>query len=302
MRKITAASLCCMVLVGLTGCFDGDPIANSGTSGSEAIVVGSQDYYSNEIIAEIYAQALESEGFTVARSYRIGQREAYLPEIVQGGIDVFPEYTGNLLQYWDSDTDARDEQDVYAQLQSVVPDGLTVLDDAKATDQDAYAVTADFAQEHGVNSIDDLAGLDGLVLGGNSELETRPYGPDGLKRYYGVDVVFRPIEDSAGPLTMKALRDGDINLVKVNTASPDIASQNLVVLDDSEHMLLASHVVPLVSDDLPQKARVVLNRVQAALDDEGLIAMNDQSVNKEQNAVDIAGQWLTDIALGEVSQ
>ncbi|MFZ2963395.1 MAG: glycine betaine ABC transporter substrate-binding protein, partial [Rhodoglobus sp.] len=66
----------------LSGCAAGDPL-DPGTDGGDAetIVIGSQAYYSNEIIAEIYAQALENAGFTVERDFSIGQRDAYLPAL-----------------------------------------------------------------------------------------------------------------------------------------------------------------------------------------------------------------------------
>src|SRR5688572_10048560 len=79
----------------LSGCAAGDPLDSGDTGGgeSETIVIGSQAYYSNEIIAEIYAQALENAGFTVQRDFSIGQRDAYLPSLEDGEIDLFPEYT-----------------------------------------------------------------------------------------------------------------------------------------------------------------------------------------------------------------
>ncbi len=92
----------------LAGCTTGDPLApeETGDGGNgETIVVGSQAYYSNEIIAEIYAQALENAGFTVERQFQIGQRDAYIPELEAGDVDLFPEYTGNLLQFYDPDDD-----------------------------------------------------------------------------------------------------------------------------------------------------------------------------------------------------
>ncbi len=94
----------------------------------ETIVIGSQAYYSNEIIAEIYAQALENAGFAVEREFQIGQRDAYLPALESGEVDLFPEYTGNLLQFYDPDTTATTSDDVYAALQDALPDGLAVLD------------------------------------------------------------------------------------------------------------------------------------------------------------------------------
>ena len=170
----------------LTGCATSDPLAeDSGGSGAagETIVIGSQDYYSNEIIAESYAQALEAGGYTVDRQFRIGQREAYLPELEAGSIDLFPEYTGNLLQYWTPETKARLSEPVYEELQTTTPDGLRVLAQSPATDQDAYTVTRDFAQEWDLSTIADLAKVDvPLTLGANSEAETRPYRAQRARR------------------------------------------------------------------------------------------------------------------------
>src|SRR5690606_26218649 len=97
-----------------------------------------------------YAQALEAGGYTVDRQLRIGQREVYMPEIEAGSIDVFPEYTGNLLQYFDSEASATESEDVYAALGEALPDGLRVLEQSSASDQDSYVVTSEFADEHGL--------------------------------------------------------------------------------------------------------------------------------------------------------
>lgn len=283
----------------LVACSSADPLDNSGGSdGGSALVVGSQDYYSNEIIAEIYAQALEAGGYDVDRQMRIGQREVYMPEIEDGKIDVFPEYTGNLLQYLDADATATESQAVYDALAEAMPDGMRVLEQSSASDQDSYVVTKSFADENGLTSIADLAGIDGLTLGGNSELEVRPYGPEGLKSVYGVDVAFTPIEDSGGPLTVKALRDDQVQLVDLYSADPALASGDLVTLEDPEGLFLASQVVPVVSDAVDDDAAAIINKVSAALTAEDLVALNAQSVDDESPAATIAEGWLADNDLG----
>ena len=256
--------------------------------------MGSQDFYENEIVAEAYAQALEAGGYSVERDFRIGQREVYMPEIEAGKVDVFPEYTGNLLQYYDEDTQATESQDVYNALAGALPKGLRVLDQADATDADSYVVTKAFADEHNVSSIGDLASIEGLVLAGNSELEQRPYGPEGLKSVYGVEIAqFKPVEDSGGPLTVKALRDGDATVVDLYSSTPELASGDLVVLDDPKGLFLASHVVPVVSDNVDEGAAAIIDKVSAALSPEKLVWMNDQSVNVVRPAADIAEDFLT---------
>ncbi|GAA1525193.1 ABC transporter substrate-binding protein [Agromyces terreus] len=299
-RLVALAAVAVGATVALAGCSSGDPL-DSGSGGDESsptIVVGSQDYYSNAIIAEIYAQALEANDITVDRQFRIGQREVYIPEIEGGSIDVFPEYTGNLLQYYVADTTATTSDDVYAALQDALPEGLRVLDQSPATDQDSYNVTREFSEANGVTSIADLAGVSTpLTLGGNSELETRPYGPAGLKSVYGVDVAFTPIEDSGGPLTLKALVDDQVQLVNIYSADPNIEANDLVTLADPEGLFLASNVVPVVSDKVTDEIADIIDTVSAALTPEDLVRLNGLSVNEQQSEDQIASDWLAEKSL-----
>ncbi|MGB4779577.1 glycine betaine ABC transporter substrate-binding protein [Microbacterium sp.] len=283
----------------LSGCASSDPLTGGGGESSappasDTIVIGSQQYYSNEIIAEIYAQALEGAGFTVKRQFNIGQRDAYIPSLEDGSIQLFPEYTGNLLQFFDPDTTATTPDDVYAALKEALPDGLTVLDQSSATDQDSYNVTAAFAAEHNLTSIGDLAGIPGLVLGGGPELETRPYGPTGLKEKYGVDVTFSATADT----TVDELVAGNIQLANVYSADPLIKTKDLVTLEDPEGLFLASNVVPVVSTSIADEIADVINPVSAALTPEGLVALNVESTVDERSSKDIAADWLKANGLG----
>ena len=276
----------------LTGCSNRDPLRGGGGSGDGTIVVGSQDYYSNEIIAEIYAQALEEKGYSVDRQFLIGQREVYMPEEESGRIGVIPEYTGSLLQYYRKNAASADAGQIHEQLAKALPKGLTLLDQSEATDQDSYVVTKEFAKKHSLESIGDRARVRGLKLGGNSELETRPFGPKGLKSVYGVDATFTPIEDSGGPLTLKALRSGQVQVVNIFSANPALDAGDLVVLKDPKKMFMPSHVVPLTSGKLPAGAAAVLNRISAELTAEDLVSMNAESVDKGKPAATIASDWL----------
>ena len=277
----------------LSGCASGDPL-DSGTdetASSGTITIGSQAYYSNEIIAEIYAQALENAGFTVKRDFNIGQRDAYLPSLENGDVDLFPEYTGNLLQFYSPDTKATTSDDVYAELKDALPDGLTVLDQSTATDQDSYNVTKEFAEANNLKSLEDLASVKTpLTLGGNAELEERPYGPQGLLSVYGATVGF----SATGDTTVEDLLAGTINIANVYSADPRIQTENLVTLADPKGLFLASNVVPLVNADIADSIADVINAVQAKLTPEGLVALNVESTVDQKSPEDIAKKWLED--------
>ena len=304
-NRLTAlAALTVTSAFALTACgTDSSPLeddATSDASGDETIVIGSQDYYSNEIIAETYAQALENAGYDVDRQFRIGQREAYLPEIEAGEIDLFPEYSGPVLQYWEPDTEARMPDDVFAALEEAAPEGLNVLDQSPATDQDSYVITQEFADEWGIENVEDLDKVtEPMTLGANSEAESRPNGPKGLEETYGIEVGFAPIEDSGGPLTVKALKDGDVQLAIIYTADPSIESNNLVSLEDTKGLFLSSNVVPLASDKVDDKAAEVINEVSAAMSPEDLVSLNNRSVTEQLPAADIAKDWLEEKGLLE---
>ncbi len=305
--RIAAGVLAIGAVVALAGCSSSNPMtAGSTTSAAKGtLVVGSQAYYSNEIIAEIYSQALEANGYTVDRQFQIGQREVYLPELESGKIDVFPEYGGSLLQALLKvtpnsavDATASTSDAVYTALVAALPTNLKALNKANASDQNSYTVTQAFAAANNLTTIASLKNVTTpLTVGGNSELQTRPYGPAALKAKYGIDSAFLAIEDSGGPLTLKALVDGQVQLANVYTADPNIKSNKLVALTDPDGLFVADNVVPIVSTKVDDAAAAVLNKVSAALSASDLVSMNSQSKNDQQSSAVIAKAWLASKAL-----
>jgi len=299
-RRVTLGAVVVGVAIALSGCASSDPLSSGGSTdeGGDTLVVGSQSYYSNEIIAEIYAQALEDGGFTVDRQFSIGQREVYLPELEAGGIDVFPEYTGSLLTGLlgpDSEPSGTSDE-IYDQLVDALPSGLSVLDYSEASDQDSWTVTQAFADKYDLTDLASLKNVtESITVGGNTELQTRPYGPDALASKYGVTIAgFTPVQDSGGPLTVKALVDNDIQMANIYTADPNIEANDLIALEDPDGLFLPANVVPVVSSKVNDGAAGILNAVNAALTSADLTELNSESVNEQKSADVIAEAWLTD--------
>jgi len=296
-------------LLALGACSDTDPFAVDRASGGYSggpIIIGSQQYYSNEIIAELYAQMMEKVGLSVTREYQIGQREVYLPELEAGKIHVIPEYGGNLLEYYSKTSasgsptaatasrTAGDTASIQDTLLRTLPHSLTVLNPAEATDQDSLTVTKATARAHSLTSIGDLASLGRPVtIAANSEFTTRPYGPKGLKAVYGVDASVTPVEDSGGPLTVKALTDGTVDVADIYSSDPAIGVKDLVILSDPQMLILPQNVTPLVSASLPAIAATAINRVSARLTPDELRALNQRSTGEKLSSKVIATDWLT---------
>lgn len=292
---VAAAALTLTACGGSSNPLD-EPSEDSSDSGSsDTIVVGSQAYYSNEIIAEIYAQALENAGYDVETKLNIGQRDAYMPEVESGAIDVFPEYTGSLLEYLSKDgVDVTSPDDVYAALQDALPDSLTALDYAEASDQDTYTVLKSFAEENGITSIADLSKAPAPVtIGAAPEFEQRPYSPAAAKEVYGVDLQF----SATGPSTLESLLAGEIQVADIYTADPAFETEDIVALEDPENLIISSNVVPIVSSDIADEISEVLNEVNAKLTAEELVSLNVKSTVDQQSSKDIAKKWLEDQGL-----
>lgn len=272
----------------------GGSSSGAGSSAS-SIVVGSASFGESEILAEIYAGALKAKGIDASTHLDIGQREAYIGALKDGSISLFPEYTGNLLTFLDPKATATAPDDVNAALKAALPAELTTLTPSAAEDKDSYNVTADFAKKNDLHSIADLKGISGLSLAGNPELKTRSYGVPGLEKVYGISgIKFTAVNDSGGPLTLKALTSGKVDVADIFSTTPSIAENKLVTLEDPEHLVAAQNIVPLIRKD-HDNAQVdqALDAVSAKLSTASLIDLNAKLNGPDKpKAADVAAEWL----------
>ena len=275
----------------------GDPTKQAPGGDSKSITIGSAAFPESEIIAEIYAHALESEGIAVQKKLNIGAREVYIPALKNGEIDLIPEYTGNLLTYLDPKATASAPDDVTAALGKAVPDGLTVLEPAPAEDKDSLNVTADFAKEHDLKTIADLAKVNDLRLAANPEFKQRAYGIPGLEKVYGIKgIAFTPISDGGGPATVKALISGKVDVVDIYSTTPSIAANNLVTLEDPKNLIAAQNVIPLIrTEKATDEVTQMLNAVSAALTTQELLELNEANQGEDKTAPAVlAKEWVAE--------
>lgn len=300
MNRVLAFLAALLALV-CTACGSANPLGGGAVSGDlKTIKVGSADFPESRIIAEIYALALEANGFDISRQYGIGSREAYIPAVKDHSIDLIPEYTGNLLQYFDKENTVTDPDQVLLALYNALPGDLSILTPSPANDQDSVAVTRATAQNWNLKSIADLAQHSPEVkFGGPSEFQTRAEGLPGLKAKYGLDIApgnFIAINDGGGPATVRALTDGTITAADIFTTSAAIPQNDLVVLEDPKNNFLAANVVPLVaSQKMSDQLKTVLNAVSAKLTTEALVEMNTEtSGNSGIDPDEAAEKWVAE--------
>jgi osmoprotectant transport system substrate-binding protein len=193
--------------------------------GSGPVAVGGANFTESTVLANVYADVLEAAGFD-ATVREVGSRELYLKALEQGDeIQAFPEYLATATEFLNKGKNGEDAPpvasgDVQATQDALKPladeAGLTFGDPAEAVDQNAFAVTTEFADQLGVTTLSELAEAcsDGsLILGGPAECPERPFCQPGLEETYGLKFAsFQEYGDTGGPLTKAAIQKGEVTM------------------------------------------------------------------------------------------
>jgi osmoprotectant transport system substrate-binding protein len=286
----------------LSACGGGDPLSkdsgsDSGSGSNETVSVGSANFPESQLLAEIYAQALEAKGVKVDRQFDLGSREKYFDGLKDGSIDLIPEYSGVLLQFINPKATETAPDEVYTALQKALPTNLTVLDKAAAEDKDAVVVTKETADKWSLKSIDDLVPhCKEAVFGGAPEFKTRPDGIPGIQAKYSCTFKsFSSLEP--GAITTKALLDDTVQAADIFTTDAAIEANGLVVLEDPKNNFAAQNVVPLINKDkASDTVKDALNAISAKLDTDSLLELNAKlNAPDKPDYADVAEEWLGQI-------
>lgn len=272
----------------------GSATPGGGSPAAGQIVVGSANFTESQVLAELYAQAMKAKGVDATTRPNIGSREVYLTALKDGSISVIPEYSGNLLLYFDKNNAAETQEEIEKALPGVIGNDLKVLDASQAQDQDVYVVTQEFSQQHGITSLADLKKIaSDSVLGGPGELKERPYGPPGLDGIYGAKFKEFKAYDALA-VKVKDLNDNKIQVATFFTTDAAIADNNYVKLEDPQHMILPQAVIPLVRADVASNQQAVdaIDAVQKALTTDELAQLNKAVDSEHKNPANVAGEWL----------
>ncbi len=307
-RGLALAAGLALAGLALAACSSSSGTASGSSSGSAGgpIVVAAFNFGESQLLANMYAQVLNKAGYQ-ATVKSIGAREVVEPALEKGsaggGVDVVPEYLATFTEFLNQKVNGTnaapkasgDVQATLAAAQALAgPRGLTVLQPSQAADQNAFAVTQAFATKNNLTTLSDLAGYSGpLVLGGPPECPQRPYCEPGLEKTYGLKFTGFKSLDAGGPLTKKALQQGQIQLGLVFSSDGGIEAYGLKVLADDKHLQNADNVVAVVNTKvLSDQLSAALNGVAAALTTDELIALNKKVDIDGADPATVATDWL----------
>ena len=303
LRTILALVAALALPTGLAACGGGGG-SDTGTQaaatqpgkGKPAVTLGTKNFTEQFVLGQLYKQALEAKGFTVALKQNIGSTEIADKALRSGQIDLYPEYIGIFNTAVAGDTKAYPSVDAAFAAGKAYAErhGYTLLPLTPFTDVDALAVLPAYARAHALRSVADLAKIRGLRIGAPPEFRQRETGLVGLARVYGIrDVNFAPLTIG---LQYQALDDGKIDTADVFTTDGQLQSGRYVVLDDPKNVFGFQNVTPIVSSRVLSAEgpafEDTLNAVSRVLTTRAMQQMNAAVALDKQSPAKVAQQFL----------
>ncbi|MEU6944194.1 ABC transporter substrate-binding protein [Streptomyces sp. NPDC046316] len=304
----TAALTVSLVACGGDSLEEGKAGGSGGASGSAKgkLVVGAAAFTESKVLAELYAQVLNDAGYS-ATVTTVKNRELYEPSLEKGEIDVVPEYAATIAEFLNAKVNgpkAPEEKpvasgDAAATVEALKklaePRGLKVLAVGEAVDQNAFAVSKEFAEKNKLKTLSDLGAAKLKVkIAAGDECEIRPFCAPGLKKTYGIDVTGIDPKGVGTPQSKQAVKDGVDQLVLTTTTDATIESFGLVFLDDDKKLQNADNVLPVVNakDAGSPEIAAALDKITKVLTTADLAELNRKVDAERAKPEDVAKAYL----------
>ncbi|MFB7057349.1 ABC transporter substrate-binding protein [Streptomyces vinaceus] len=281
--------------------------SDSGSGSAKGkIVIGAAGFTESNVLAELYAQVLKDAGYNTSIT-TVNNRELYEPSLEKGEIDVVPEYAATLAEFLNAKVNgpkAPEEKpvassDVAATVAGLeklaAPLGLKALPAGPAVDQNAFAVSKEFAQKNNLKTLSDLgkSGLKVKIAAGD-ECTVRPFCAPGLKKTYGIDVSGIDPKGVGTPQAKQAVKDGVDQLALTTTTDATLDTFGLVLLEDDKKLQNADNVLPVVNakDAGSPEIAAALDKLTKVLTTADLVELNKQVDAQREKPADAAKAYL----------
>ena len=291
-----AISLGVAIVIGLFAAALTHP-AHATTTKTPTIIVGTKNFPEEFILGQLYKQALEAKGFKVNYKENIGSTELMTSALQSGKINMYPEYTGVIVQVIFHKANSPKTAGATYKLAKTLAagKGWSVLAPTPFYDTDAVAVTNATAKKYGLKSVGDLKKVGQFKFGAFPECKTRNTCLVGYKKQYGLtNVTFVPL---AGISAYAALDAGKILAADVFSTDPPLGKNSkYTVLADPKHVTGFQNVAPIVKKSVvtgngPAFTKTV-NAVSAKLTLGAIVAMNKAVIVDKQSAAKVAKAFL----------
>jgi osmoprotectant transport system substrate-binding protein len=297
-RVVTLVLLTLFTLLTVIACNSG---GNSGGN-TATVKVGSKDFTEEFILGEMYALVLENQGIKVERKLNLGGTPVAQAGLVNGEIDLYPEYTGTALLTVLKLPANSDRKQVFDTVSKNYKDkyNLVWLDPAPMNNTQALAMTQAGAQKYGIKTISDMVAKGSqLTMVSTPEFQAREDGLPGIKKVYG-NFDFKKLTPVDAGLRYEALMKGEADVVEAFGTDGQISADHLVVLEDDKKLFPPYQVAPVVRQaalDQNPAIRDALNALSPKLTDDVMRRLNYEVDGKHREPAEVAKEFLAQVGL-----
>lgn len=263
---------------------------------SPPVVVASKPFGESYLLAEMFAQLLESADVAVTRRPGLGATEIAFSALRTDAIDVYPEYTGTGLVavLRDTVTEAmrRDPRLAYDRVSREFPlrFGVRWLPPLGFQNGYAIAVRRETAERLHLVTLSDVArhGRE-LTAGFTNDFVGRADGFAGLAKAYGL--AFAAVRPLAPAVKYEALASRSVDIIDGYSTDGLLAKYDLVTLQDDRHFFPPYEAAALISPRLARErpeAIAILSRLSGRL--------TEPMVREWNRRVEVAREPVTTVA------
>jgi len=269
-RASAAVLLALFLSIGVAACGSSNDDSTSGEEGGGAIVsnpangkvtltIGSKNFPEQEILGEIYAQALKAAGYKVKSALNLGSETVAHKAVTSGQISGYPEYASTALTSFfglEPEEVPADAQEAYEKAKAEFEkEDLTAFPPTPFASANAVGTLKKTAEKEGLKTISDLQGKsENLSLDGSPECRQRIDCLAGLEKYYGLKFKsFTPVDIG---LRYKVLETGQADLSILFTTDAQLSAEKdkFVILEDDKHVFPAGNVIFVSKQSTVEKA------------------------------------------------
>ncbi len=299
MHRYRTILLSSLVAIAAVVALPAGAFASTDSSSKPAIVIGSTDFEEQAIVSNIWADVLKKAGYPVTVEPALGTRAIVVPALEKDQINLEPDYAASLLGFLHGGTPQAAGDNIAtaipADQKALAQYGVTVLPASKALDTNVFAVTRATASKDHLTTISSLKPYASkLTLGGPPECPTFAGCEAGLVKVYGLHFAGFKSLDEAGPLSVAALKNGEVQVVELFSSDGNVVSNNFVALTDNKHLEGADYIVPVIRKSVDTSGVAsVLDAVDAKLTTTAISKLNLEVTQQQEEPAAVAQSWVT---------
>jgi osmoprotectant transport system substrate-binding protein len=280
---------------------EGGAIASNPDNGKVSLTIGSKNFPEQEILGEIYAQALAAAGYKTKTDLNLGSETVALKTLKAGQISGYPEYASTALTSFfglEPEEVPSDAQGAYEKAKAEFEkEGLTAFEPTPFASANAVGTTTELADKLGLETVSDLDGQsEDLTLYGSPECRQRIDCLAGLEKLYGLKFKsFKPVDIG---LRYTVLEKGQADLSILFTTDPQLAAESdkFVILEDDKEVFPAGNILFVTSDEVANEAgpdyEKTILQVQEGLTLEVMQELDARVELEKQTAKEAAAAYL----------